>query len=66
MDKCQFDVWYRGKCNKQCVGSFCDEHLLAKCHCCGGQAVVEDGVGSVGSFAVTDNICRTEYERRRR
>lgn len=41
MSKCKFDIAWRGTCNAECAGTFCDKHAAVKCSVCGEQATNE-------------------------
>lgn len=41
MSKCQFDLAWRGPCNKPVAERMCEEHARLKCSSCGAQATRE-------------------------
>lgn len=38
MNKCKFDIDWIGRCNKDCVGEYCEHHENLKCSVCGNQS----------------------------
>ena len=55
MNKCNYDLAWRGRCNAECEGAFCTEHATAKCAVCGEQATNE--CSHTGQFVCGTRLC---------
>lgn len=54
--KCKFDLAWRGPCNRECVGSYCKEHIM-KCTMCNKEQATHE-CDFAGSLVCGRPLCK--------